>query len=502
MMFLPRAVVTVRAAVEQSPAALRRPRRLAGLLGARPAAPDHPAAAGARPRRRGGAGLPGRGHRADRHPAARPHRDDGRWPRRSGRRAAPWSTGRPPPTRCSWCCSRPPHRPAVPRCATESGPMSALTVQELTKSFGSTPVLTGVDLHVPSGSLAALLGPSGCGKTTLLRLVAGFDDPDTGTIAVGDRVVARRGRVVPARDRGIGFVAAGGRPVPAPERGRQRHLRAAAPAAPGPRAGARPAGARRARRRPRRPGAAPALRRAAAAGGPRPRAGARARRSSCSTSRSPPSTRACARRPARPSSKALRAAGATAVLVTHDQAEALSMADQVAVLRGGRLVQLTDPANALPAPERSRRRHVRGRGRGPRRRRPRRAGAVRARSGAARPASSRTVPPASCSDPSSSGSRAPPRGRCRPACASVDFYGHDSRVRLELPGGVVVSSRLEGVEVPSAGDEVAVTVAGSGLPFPAGAARSGEPEPARPGGAVDVHLEAPVPAPATPAPLS
>src|SRR4051812_50098446 len=84
--------------------------------------------------------------------------------------------------------------------------MSSLTVKDLTKAFGATPVLTGVDLHVPSGGLTALLGPSGCGKTTLLRLIAGFDDPDTGTIAVGDRMVAGPGRSLAAQRRGIGFV--------------------------------------------------------------------------------------------------------------------------------------------------------------------------------------------------------------------------------------------------------------------------------------------------------
>ncbi len=77
--------------------------------------------------------------------------------------------------------------------------MSSLTVTGVTRSYGATPVLTGVDLHVPEGSLTALLGPSGCGKTTLLRLVAGFDDPDRGTVEVGGRTVAGAGRSVPAR---------------------------------------------------------------------------------------------------------------------------------------------------------------------------------------------------------------------------------------------------------------------------------------------------------------
>ncbi len=158
---------------------------------------------------------------------------------------------------------------------------------------------------------------------------------------------------------------------------------------------------------------------------------------------------------------ALTATGATAVLVTHDQAEALSMADQVAVLRGGRLVQLTDPRTLYRQPPRPRRRDVRRRGRRARRRRPRRprrtARSARcALDGAAAP----TAAPGCCCGPSSCGCPRPtatgPVARVR----SVDFYGHDSRVWLDLPGGVTVSARLEGADLPAAGDDVAITVRG------------------------------------------
>ena len=58
--------------------------------------------------------------------------------------------------------------------------MSALRVSGLSKTFGSARVLDSLDLEVTDG-ITAVLGPSGCGKTTLLRLVAGFLDPDAGT---------------------------------------------------------------------------------------------------------------------------------------------------------------------------------------------------------------------------------------------------------------------------------------------------------------------------------
>ena len=77
-----------------------------------------------------------------------------------------------------------------------------ITIRALTKTFGSTPVLKGVSLEIRSGELFFLLGPSGCGKTTLLRLVAGFYPPDSGEVRFGDRCVNE----VPPHLRNTGMV--------------------------------------------------------------------------------------------------------------------------------------------------------------------------------------------------------------------------------------------------------------------------------------------------------
>ena len=68
-------------------------------------------------------------------------------------------------------------------------------------------MLDSLDLDVARGSLTAVLGPSGCGKTTLLRLIAGFEHADAGTIRVGERVVCDARTHVAPEQRGIGFVA-------------------------------------------------------------------------------------------------------------------------------------------------------------------------------------------------------------------------------------------------------------------------------------------------------
>jgi iron(III) transport system ATP-binding protein len=74
------------------------------------------------------------------------------------------------------------------------------------KRFGDTRAVTGAGLCVDRGELVALLGPSGCGKTTLLRLVAGFEEPDAGTVVVDGVRVAGGGTWVPPERRRIGMV--------------------------------------------------------------------------------------------------------------------------------------------------------------------------------------------------------------------------------------------------------------------------------------------------------
>lgn len=85
-------------------------------------------------------------------------------------------------------------------------PLHTITLDSVRKSFGSTRAVDGVSLTVDSGEILALLGPSGCGKTTLLRLLSGFEQPDAGSIAVGDQIVADDGSWVPPERRNVGMV--------------------------------------------------------------------------------------------------------------------------------------------------------------------------------------------------------------------------------------------------------------------------------------------------------
>ena len=84
--------------------------------------------------------------------------------------------------------------------------MSAILIEKLCKSFGGQQVLRNVSLEIEHGEFIAVLGPSGCGKTTLLRTLAGFEVPESGTITVGDRCYSAPGQHLAPEQRDLSIV--------------------------------------------------------------------------------------------------------------------------------------------------------------------------------------------------------------------------------------------------------------------------------------------------------
>ncbi len=225
--------------------------------------------------------------------------------------------------------------------------MRQVAVAGLHKAFGTHSVLTGVDLEIPAGSLTAILGPSGSGKTTLLRLLAGFERADAGTISIGDALVDGPGVYLAPERRRIGYVPQEGSLFP--------HLTVEANVGFGLAA------------RDRRTGRVASLLEMVGLGGLGPRyphqlSGGQQQRVALA--------RALAIEPAvvlldepfasldahlRASVRAdvqeiFRRAGTTAVLVTHDQDEALSVANRVAALRNGTIAQYAAPEDLYSRP--------------------------------------------------------------------------------------------------------------------------------------------------------
>jgi iron(III) transport system ATP-binding protein len=347
--------------------------------------------------------------------------------------------------------------------------MSTLTLAGVTRRFDSTTAVDDLSVVVPHGSLTAFLGPSGCGKTTLLRMIAGFLDPDEGTIAFDDTVVAGPHVSVPARKRRVGYVPQEGALFP--------HLDVATNVG---------FGLDRAERRLGRRGRSVRIGemldlveipRSFADRHPHELSGGQQQRVALARALAPrPSVvlldepfssldAALRESTSRAVAAALRAAGATGVLVTHDQDEALSLADQVAVMREGRLVQADSPQGLYRAP--------------------------------ADPAVAQFVGGAALLPATLSGTTAdcalgtltlatawqggdgkvlvrPEQLRLtsngtgpRATVCEVAFYGHDAAVHLELEGGLPLHARVPGAATPAVGSVVGVEVEGPVLAFPA-----------------------------------
>jgi iron(III) transport system ATP-binding protein len=84
----------------------------------------------------------------------------------------------------------------------------ALEIRDLLKQYepDQSPAVNHVSLSMEKGEILALVGPSGCGKTTTLRLIAGFEQPDSGCVILGGKIVAGDGHIVPPEQRGVGMV--------------------------------------------------------------------------------------------------------------------------------------------------------------------------------------------------------------------------------------------------------------------------------------------------------
>lgn len=227
--------------------------------------------------------------------------------------------------------------------------MGQVTLTSVTKRYGEVLAINAVDLDVPKGARLAIIGPSGSGKTTLLRLIAGFELPDEGEIRLGGELMASARQALPAHKRQIGYVAQEGALFPHlslgenigfglsrsdPER-KAKILKLMA------RVGLSPS---MLERRPHQ-----------ISGGQQQRvalARALARRPRLMLLDEPFSALDAGLRESMRHTVGdiLGSAGITTILVTHDQAEALSFADHLAVLRDGRLIQAGPPEELYRRP--------------------------------------------------------------------------------------------------------------------------------------------------------
>ena len=222
----------------------------------------------------------------------------------------------------------------------------AIRMRAVDRSFGSVRALDGMDLEAPVGTLMTVLGPSGSGKTTALRLIAGFDRPDAGTIDIEGRTVVGPTTFVPPEKRRVGMVFQDYALFP--------HLNVARNVGYGVR------GPDRVRR------VADILELVGlsdkAGRLPHELSGGEQQRVALARALAPDpgvilldepfsNLDATLRTRVRAEvAEILRRSGATAIFVTHDQEEALSVSDAVAIMRDGRVVQTGTPTELYHHP--------------------------------------------------------------------------------------------------------------------------------------------------------
>jgi iron(III) transport system ATP-binding protein len=359
---------------------------------------------------------------------------------------------------------------------------SALRCAGLTKRFGAQLVVDGVDLVAERGDFVALLGPSGCGKTTTLRLIAGFEEPDAGTVEIAGRVVAAPGGGEPPERRRVGMVFQDYALFP--------HLSAAKNVA---------FGLPRGRERAERVQATLAM---VGLGGlgdrmPHELSGGQQQRVALARALAPGPEVVLLDEPFSNLDAELRAqvraevrqilgdANATAVLVTHDQEEALSLADRIAVMWDGRIVQDGNPEELYHRPV-SRgvaafvgdAQFLPGEGHG--RRVATELGELPASGGATGPVEVMLRPesirlslnpgaPAAPGPGEDIGEGGVPSRAGDPTNGTVltrAFYGHDQLMTVRLDTGRVLRARLGSYGGIRPGDRVLVSVRGAVLTYP------------------------------------
>jgi iron(III) transport system ATP-binding protein len=342
-----------------------------------------------------------------------------------------------------------------------------IRLQGVSKNFGAIEAVRDLDLELTRGRILALLGPSGCGKTTTLRLLAGFESPDTGEIEIAGRPVAGHGTSVAPEKRRVGMVFQ--------DYALFSHLTVAKNVAYGLKGilGGKKRGVRVAEVMglARLDGLEDRM--------PHELSGGQQQRVALARALAPEPAIVLLDEPFSNLDAALRtemrsemreilkAAGATAVFVTHDQAEALSFADEVAVMFDGTMVQVAPPealyhrpatrevaefvgeANFMPGTAED--------------------GRLRCALGDV-PACGECVGNVEVMlRPEALHLRALVNGEDAGVEATViarEFYGHDQLVKLRLDSGPVLCSRLGGGPGFKPGERVLVETRGTAVVFP------------------------------------